>query len=337
MKRISSLMVVVSICSTLLAAHGETNGFVVSWGASYGANKKTGRFTGLVTSAGQYLTNAIQVAAGTFHGVALDATGLVHGWGWNHSGRASVPSGLTNVIEVAAGGDFSLALTGEGHVVRWGEKFFGEYDVSPERTEAVRIVAASSYGLGLTRSGRVLRWPLAEEDSANCSNLIAVAVGLAAYAIPVGLREDGTVTLLRRAVYGDGSSPSAGLSNVVSIAAGSGHYLALMKDGTVFGWGVNYAGQATGIPTGSAENKERKASGLVVLDGRILTNAVSISASKNLSMALRDDGTLVAWGSNEYGRRDIPVGLSNVVGMAAGETFCLAITTNAAVAERFRR
>jgi hypothetical protein len=34
---------------------------------------------------------------------------------------------------------------------------------------------------------------------------------------------------------------------------------------------------------------------------------------------------------------NIPAGLSNVVAIAAGETYRLAITTNAAVAERFRR
>jgi hypothetical protein len=32
----------------------------------------------------------------------------------------------------------------------------------------------------------------------------------------------------------------------------------------------------------------------------------------------------------------VPAGLSNVVAIAAGESFCLAITTNRSVAERFQ-
>ena len=43
--------------------------------------------------------------------------------------------------------------------------------------------------------------------------------------------------------------PRGGLSNVVSMAAGSFHNLALKSDGTVAGWGYNGNGQTT-IPVG---------------------------------------------------------------------------------------
>jgi alpha-tubulin suppressor-like RCC1 family protein len=63
---------------------------------------------------------------------------------------------------------------------------------------------------------------------------------------------------------------------------------------------------------------------------------VAIAASRNFSMVLKKNGTVAAWGDNLWRQRDVPVGLSNVVAIAAGGTFCLAITTNRAVADKFR-
>jgi alpha-tubulin suppressor-like RCC1 family protein len=329
-------MVTVVVLNTVILK-GEPCGFVVSWGASFTTHKATGYSTGLVSSAGQYLSNIVQVAAGAFHGVALNKGGMVYGWGFDPDGRASVPDGLENVISVTAGADFSLALTAQREVIQWGTKLMGQYEIPRQQSEVVGIFAGSSCAFGTTRTGSLIRWPSVEYGNTSHSNIHSVAVGFAAYPQPIVLKHNGTVTPLTMVGYGGGNSPPTGLSNVVSIAAGSGHYLALKLDGTVFGWGANYIGQATGIPTMTAENQERKSSGLVVLDGEVLTNVVSISASKNFSLALKADGGLVAWGSNESRRREIPGGLSNVVAIAAGETFCLAITTNAAVAERFRR
>ena len=69
------------------------------------------------------------------------------------------------------------------------------------------------------------------------------------------------------------------LTNIVSVAAGGSHGLALRMDGTVVGWGWDFYGQAT-VPVG-------------------LTNVVSIAAGENLSMALKLDGTVSVWGENE--------------------------------------
>ena len=94
-----------------------------------------------------------------------------------------------------------------------------------------------------------------------------------------------------------------GLSNVVAIAAGSFHSLALRADGTVVGWGGDSHGQ-TDIPSA-------------------LSNVVAIAAGDEHSLALRADGTVVGWG--QYGTPGvptvIPIGLSNVVAIAAGGAF----------------
>jgi hypothetical protein len=96
------------------------------------------------------------------------------------------------------------------------------------------------------------------------------------------------------------------LSNVVAIAAGGYHSLALKSDGTVVGWGYNDEGEAT-PPEG-------------------LSNVVAIAAGGYHSLALKSDGTVVGWGYNDEGEATPPEGLSNVVAIAAGYSFSLAIT-----------
>ena len=49
-----------------------------------------------------------------------------------------------------------------------------------------------------------------------------------------------------------------------------------------------------------------------------LTNVVGIAAGNYYSLALKADGTVVGWGDNYYGQTDIPAGLSKIVSIAAG-------------------
>ena len=57
-----------------------------------------------------------------------------------------------------------------------------------------------------------------------------------------------------------------------------------------------------------------------------LTNVVAIAAGAAHSLALRADGTVIAWGSANYGQTNVPAGLANVVAIAAAGTYSIAIT-----------
>ncbi len=48
-----------------------------------------------------------------------------------------------------------------------------------------------------------------------------------------------------------------------------------------------------------------------------MTNVSAIAGSKIHNLALKTDGTVVAWGNNGGNRATIPAGLSNVVAIAA--------------------
>jgi hypothetical protein len=81
----------------------------------------------------------------------------------------------------------------------------------------------------------------------------------------------------------------------------------------VLAWGLNEYGQ-TNVPTG-------------------LKNVVAIAAGGWHNLALKSDGTLVAWGAGGpntnalvvYGQNTVPEGLSNVFQIAAGSVHSLAV------------
>jgi hypothetical protein len=58
-----------------------------------------------------------------------------------------------------------------------------------------------------------------------------------------------------------------------------------------------------------------------------LTDVSRIAAGKssNSAAALKTDGTVVAWGGNNHGQLDIPSGLNNVIDLAVGQRFVLAL------------
>ena len=134
-----------------------------------------------------------------------------------------------------------------------------------------------------------------------------------------------------------------GLTNVVAIAQGGMHALALNGDSTVTAWGYNYTwttpvtyeGQATpppglsnavAISAGYDSSLALKSDGTVVFWGDTgetnlpagVTNIVAISTANLDSMVLRSDGVVIVWGSNVYGRTNVPSGITNVIGIVAG-------------------
>jgi alpha-tubulin suppressor-like RCC1 family protein len=307
-------------------AWGENSAGVVT------GTPHVGYTTGVVTVAGEKLTDITAVAAGYFHAVALRRDGTPVGWGSNQEGQAlgsEPPRGtnglvtiggrtLSNVVQVAAG-NFSLALRRDRRVVTWGRN-----DVPSGFSNVVAIAARGFYTLALKGDGTVVSWgsqPWCETHvPEGLSNVTAIAAGGEDYERSMALKSDGTVVVWKSAVPSREPVPPD-VTNVVAIAAGKAHSLALKRDGTVIGWGFNRHGQATGIPT---EREPYISRGQAIVDGKTLTDAIAIAAAGEYSMALTKDGRVVAWGNKRF-YKDVPAGLTNVVAIVAGESFALAI------------
>lgn len=212
-------------------------GTVLAWGDS--------GYYGLTNVPGD-LTNAVAVAAGAFHALALRNDGSVTVWG----GSQSAPAAVTNVVQIAAGEFHSLAVRGDGSVVCWNYATgtnpaggFGEaaFPSNVANSNFVAVAGGSQHSLALRKDGTLLAWGRNDSGQTTVptsatSNVIGIAAG--GY-VSAALRADGTVVQWGGTnLYNE---VPAGLSNVVAVSGGGSRdrFLAIKNDGTVVSWGTD--------------------------------------------------------------------------------------------------
>ncbi len=247
------------------------------------------------------LTNAIAVAAGSAHTLALRSDGTLMAWGDNASGQATIPPGLSGVAAVAASGNYSMALKADGTVVTWG----GSINYTPSGLSNVIAVAAGNGAMALRADGTVVVWDgssLRTDTPVGLEGVISIAAGASGQFLAA--KSDGSVVAWGYNGSGQTNLP-AGLGQVVSVAAGDNHSMALKSDGSVVAWGFNGIGQLN-IPAG-------------------LTTAAGVAAGANHSVALRADGTVAVWGNSNYGLTAVPADLTNVFAVYAGSSHVVAL------------
>jgi uncharacterized protein (TIGR03437 family) len=299
---VSGLSGVVAVAAGAEATHSlalKNDGTVCAWGdngrGQLGDGTTTSRSTPVqvrVQVSGQSgltgLSGVVAVAGGSAFNLVLRNDGTVWAWGandWAQCGDGthidrSTPvqvSGLSGVAAVAAGGTHGLALKNDGTLWAWGYNGDGELG---DGTTTSRIAPVQVSGLG---------------------GVVAVA---AANAHSLAVKNDGTLWVWGSNGYGqlgDGTTTNRvtpvqvkPLSSVVAIAAGTAHSLAVKNDGTVWAWGDNGNGQlGDGIIAITRRNIPVQVSGLSAV--------VAVAAGTGHSLAVKNDGTVWAWGYNDDG------------------------------------
>jgi len=254
--------------------------------------------------------NIVSVAGRGNNTVAIKNDGTVWAWGDGQVGKLgdgttgsdnwrSVPgkvSDLAGVTAVAPGANHTLALKNDGTVWTWGSNsngVLGNENISGSSSVPVQVITDGETGAALT-------------------DIKAIAAG---DEHSLALKEDGTVWAWGSKRYGqlgDGESSwtsskvpvqvitdsetGAALTDIKAIAAGDKHSLALKEDGTVWAWGKNNYGQL-----GNGSTEESSIPVQVMVDpeiGTVLTDVKAIAAGQGHSFALKNDGTLWAWGWN---------------------------------------
>ncbi|NOQ32069.1 MAG: hypothetical protein GQ570_13205 [Helicobacteraceae bacterium] len=227
------------------------------------------------------------LTAGGYHSIYLDNDGDLFSWGSGSYGQLglndensskSTPqyvSSLSNIIAVGTGTYTSFAIDSSYKLWSWGNSGQGQL------------------GLGDTVSRN------APTDT-GLTNAKAVDAG--SY-ISVVLKNDGTVWTTGgdgSGYLGDGTAdPSTSfiqvktdsstyLTDVVGVAAGNRHFVAVKSDGTVWTWGSNYYGAL-----GSDLIYPQQVSNI--------SNAISVEAGDAHSVVLTLDGKVYAFGLNNNG------------------------------------
>ncbi|NCW27090.1 MAG: hypothetical protein EBV83_02140, partial [Verrucomicrobia bacterium] len=114
------------------------------------------------------------------------------------------------------------------------------------------------------------------------------------------------------------NTPNTATSNVVMIAAGEEHFLALKSNGQVVAWGRGLSDTGNVPELGQSLVSSDASSGVV-----------AVAAGDYHSLALRGDGRVVAWGWNNYGQIGVPAQASNgVVAIAAGRYTSFALKSD---------
>ena len=194
-------------------------------------------------------------------------SGVVVAWGSTMFGRCDVPLGLNNVTDIAAGMSHNLAILKNGTVVAWGYNGFGQCAVPPNITPATAIAAGDVHSMALLQNGTVVAW--GDNRSGQC-------------AIPPEIQ-----------------------GRVKAIDAQYSESRAILTNGTVVEWGndrpwVQYtnapanaiAGEIILLQNGTVTALNADGSDIPVN----LKGVVAISSRLGHHLALKEDGTVVAWG-----------------------------------------
>ena len=261
----------------------DASGRVWAWGQNNKGQLGDGTTTNsLLPKEVLGLTGVVAIAAGPRHSFAVKTDGTVVSWGDNSYGQlgdgtktqrtSPVAISLTQIVAVAAGGSHGLALDVDGRVWSWGWNYYGQ--------------------LG---DGNIYVDHLAPALVPGLSGVAQVAAGEAfSVALKTDGRSSGSVWTWGEGRYGQlgyiatsNSRPAILLEEVLSIACGQGHTLALTQDGRVLAWG---AGGSFKLGDGSNVNRFHP------IEVASSTRAVALAAGVYHSAVVRADGGVSTWG-----------------------------------------
>lgn len=257
----------------------------------------------------------IAVSAGGNHALALDVDGLVYAWGYNQAGQlgdgtnvdsnvpfvvdlAEVPTGR-KIVKIAAGPGHSAAIDELGTVYTWGENAQGQLG---DTTTANKSTPVSLSGAGALAGLKVAEVSLGGGTSYMGTSGFTVAVSDTGVLVAWGYNGNGEL--------GDGTTDQrtspvlvdalVAIKNKVikSVSSGDTFSVAIDSEGKAYAWGLNDFGQ---LGDGSTNSRLSPVAVDVsgVLNGKEL---VQVAAGGEYTLALDDEGTVFAWGSNASGQ-----------------------------------
>lgn len=272
---------------------------VLKSGAVHGMGANSYGQMGMPASTGMYcsgaqinsITNAVSVAVGSMHALYLLKDGTAVGMGFNGNGCLGIGSTAstheavtisslgTDVKQFSAAAWHSFALLKDGSVKSFGWNGNGQLGLGDKSTRHVptlitslgtnvaQIAAGSEFTLALMKDGSV------QSFGSNTNGQLGMG--------DVSQRLNPSVIT------------SLG-TDVVQVAAGDRHALALMKDGSVKAWGKNEVGAL-----GLGDNVDRLVPTTITDLG---TDVVQLAGGTGYSCVVLSDGSAKCFGENTHGQ-----------------------------------
>ncbi|TKC95723.1 RCC1 domain-containing protein [Polyangium fumosum] len=319
-----------------------TAGKVAVWGRNnlgqlgLGVGDTTSRFEPVLVPGLEEIT-AIDLRQN--QSLALRKDGVLFVWGTNTDGRlglgapgmpdadkreiATQNPSLTGVLAATFGYDHTLVLLDDGTVRAFGDNSSGQLGdgtaedrhypvVVTGLDDVIQIVGGSKHSLALRRDGTVWAW-----GRNQYGNLGQGTADTDPHPMPVQV---------------------PGLTDVVHLASGRDHVLALRADGTVAAWGLNQSGQ---VGNGMSGADADVLSPTAVVG---LRDAAAVFADGNYSFAARKNASAAGWGQNFNGQLgiggddtvdrsapDAPLALPATLDIDPGATHAIGLTPDGAV------
>jgi hypothetical protein len=237
------------------------------------------------------------VSAGNDYTMAIRDDGTLWGWGDNSAGQlgnGTTDSKLEPVqvgtdddwVYVSAGYRHTAAIRADGTLWTWGSNMFGQLGIASGDLSRItpsevtggpwaQVSAGSDHTAAVKKDGTLWTWGCNETGQLGITHLVA----------------ENSPTQVRI---------NEANNEWVYVSAGSDHTAAIREDGTLWTWGYNGEGQLGRFPSSVSYS---------AIPGKITEQGpwASVSAGDHHTAAVKEDGTLWAWGRNTEGQ----LGLGN--------------------------
>lgn len=317
------------------------------------------------------LAGVVALATKYNHNLALKADGTVVAWGASNWGQTAVPAGLAGVVAVAAGLGQSVALKGDGTVIGWGD-FAWDQIAFPDGLRNVTGIGAAARISTVLRRTTGDAVPTITSPPAGVAVLLGGTATFSVVAsggtapVTYQWRKDGTpvggtastltitdVTAAHAGEYdvvvsnylGFTTSAKATLSITPSgpaitaisaprqvVTAGQNLVLTVTATGA-----TSYQWKRNGLPVPGASGTSLGIVGAGAADRGwyqvVATNSTGATKSAAVHVnVVFSPAQIVAWGRNTSGQTDVPLGLTSLCALAAGDQHALALKSDGTLA-----
>lgn len=309
----------------------RNDGTVWAWGQNasgqLGDGTTTNRTAPVQVSS---LSDIVAISAGDQHNLALKADGTVWAWGDNSSAQLgdgtttsrltpTLVQGLSNATSISAGSFHSTAIRSDGTVWDWGQSSIRGVKAPPGEvsgiSNAIATVATSnSFTIVLNKYGTLSTWGNDNSYGTFGNGRFGGNGGQIFQVVSLNLLGGATQNALPSAVFTMTPENSGSTTFTVRCDASNSSD----PDGAIvtYTWTTSNGGAATGkTPTFNFSQPGNYVIELTVTDDRgdttqssatvllpQVTATPAIARGYGNALTIKSDGTLLTWGSNEFGQ-----------------------------------